>query len=180
MSKYINQNSLPWITAGLQGGLTTLQISAQNQQAVAEAQAARNAAISDYNQMQLKQQQDNQQSVLEMMERQKQGMVERSKINNALATAGVSGNSATAEMGSSYSDQAWDTGIMKQNLENTTLQNQATINNIYTNQASRINAANAKIMNPYLALLQIGANAFSGYSSGYQMSKDIQATKKKG
>ncbi len=146
--------SLALLSMGLGAIGSGQQQIAKNEQATAEIKAARAAAVSDYSQLMLQQNQINDQSRLEMVERAKQNMRQRASLSSAMAEAGISGNSAAREMVLADQEAAWDTSIIEANRQNRIRQNITDQESVYSNQVSRINVAKSQIKNPWLAGLE--------------------------
>lgn len=154
------------------GAFTTMfEIAQNNSQAKYMIESARNAAVADYNLLELQGKQINQQVDLEQMERQKQAARERSRLLTAMGAAGVSGNTALRQISNTFLQESYDTGIMEQNRENSLLQNQAQVEKVYATQKSRINEANSQMINPLLGSLMIATSGVSGLSTGANLSK---------
>lgn len=153
---------------------TGLEIATQNAMAEAQAEAAVNAAIADYNTLQEQQREINQQSNLEQIERQKQAMRERSRLIVAMSEAGISGNSPMREIANSFQQESYDIGIIKENKENQLYGNRKQQEAVHANAKSRVNAAKSNMISPALAALQIGSGAVSGYVAGDNLSKVLR------
>lgn len=161
----------PTTMAALSIFSTLLEINSTNEQAKYMIESARNAAVADYNLLELQGKQINQQVDLEQMERQKQAARERSRLLTAMGAAGVSGNTALRQIANTFLQESYDKGIMEQNRENSLLQTQAQIEKVSATQRSRINEAKSQMINPLQGALMIGISGLSGLSAGSKLSK---------
>lgn len=148
------------------------QISAQNKAAAETANNAVAASNLDYSRMQDKNNETAAASNLQQLERQRQGMRERSRMRVAMGLNGVEGNTPMSEFANSYLQQAYDSGITQTNTENAMVQNQYDKMGVYATAKDRVNSARSTMRtgtSPLLAGLQIaaaGAGAYTSYKKG--------------
>lgn len=150
---------------------TAMSIQAQNQQAEATADAAKNAAASDYIQQTEQQDQINQQAALDKAERARQAMFERASLRVSQGESGLVGISQDKEMNGVTFNQAYDTSIIEANRSNKVRQTQVEKDATYSAAKGRINVANSQITSGAMAGLQIGMSGASGAAQGYTMGK---------
>jgi hypothetical protein len=132
---------------------------ANNQQARARMEAAFEAAGYDLSMLESRAQETEDAANLEMFERQRQALRERSKIMTAAGEAGVSGSSVLRQLNQSFLDESYDIGIHQSNLENSLSQINANATGVVSNAYSRRNQAASQITtpNPLMRALEIGA-----------------------
>lgn len=150
---------------------TAVAVNAQNKQAEASADAAKNAAAADYQQQIEQQSQVEQQSSIDKSERARQAMIERASLRVAQGESGLAGISQIQEMNAVDMKQSYDTSIMEANRSNKISQLEAEKNSTYTNAQGRVNMANASMVSNAMAGLQIGMAGTSGALQGYTMGK---------
>lgn len=150
---------------------TAISIDAQNRQAEASADAAKNAAAADYQQQVEQQSQVDQQAAIDKSERAKQAMIERASLRVAQGESGLAGISHIQEQNAVDMKQSYDTSIMEANRANKVRQLEVEKNSTYTNAQGRVNMANASMVSNAMAGLQIGMAGTSGAIQGYTMGK---------
>lgn len=150
---------------------TAISIDAQNRQAEASADAAKNAAAADYQQQVEQQSQVDQQAAIDKSERAKQAMIERASLRAAQGESGLAGISHMQEQNAVDMKQSYDTSIMEANRANKIKQLEVEKNSTYTNAQGRVNMANASMVSNAMAGLQIGMAGTSGATQGYTMGK---------
>lgn len=150
---------------------TAMAIKAQNDQADAEADAAKKAAASDYVQQTEQQDQVNSQAALEKTERARQAMIERAKLRVAEGESGVSGLSPFREMGETYFNEGYDASILETNRANKIRQIQTEKDATESRAAGRINVANSRLVPGWAAGLQIGSSALQAGTSTYSATR---------
>lgn len=159
------------ISAVATAASTAMSISAQNDQAEASADAAKNAAAADYQQQVEQQSQVDQQSAIEKSERARQAMIERASLRTAQGESGLAGISPLREMNAIDMKQTYDMSIMDANRNNKIKQIETEKNSTYVNAQGRVNTANASKVSPLMAGLQIGMSGTSGALQGYTYGK---------
>lgn len=156
-------------------GLQTIaSVNAQNKMAVAEAEAAAQAAQADYNTLAEQQRQINQQVGLEKMERIRQSLRERARLYVALGESGADGLSPLRELSNVSLQTAYDIGIMEENLQNKRSQNVLEQEAVKSKAQGRINVARSKSIKPLYGALMVGSSAIQGYGSGFQFAKTLE------
>lgn len=160
--------------AVVQAASTTLSIVGQNQAASAEADAARNATIADYNTLQEQERQVNNQSTLERMERMRQAQRERARLRVAMGESGLDGVSPLREINNSFLQESYDIGVMQENKENKIHMNTLQKESAYATGRGRYNAAKSRMVNPLLGALMIGGSGIEGYGSGFQLGQTLK------
>lgn len=153
---------------------TLVDVQQRNQQARQLIKHANIAAALDYNAIEEQQTQINKASQLEQVERAKQAMRERSRLKAAMSDANVTGLTPLRELAASYLQQEYDVGVMKANQEYKLGESERGKYLVEANRQSRILQARSQMTNPFLALLQIGSSALSGFGSGYQMQSSMR------
>jgi hypothetical protein len=166
--------TIGYIFAALSAAQAGLQIQAQNEMAVEQAEAAKEAAVVDYQQLQEQARQVSIQGAGENLERTRQALRERARLRVAMGEAGVEGNSPLREVANAFLQEGYDKGIINTNVKNRLLQNQMQVNAAFATQKSRINQGNASIVNPWQAVLQISEAGMKGYMNGVQMGGIMQ------
>ena len=159
------------ISAVATAASTAMSISAQNDQAEASADAAKNAASADYMQQTEQQSQVDQQSAIEKSERARQAMIERASLRAAQGESGLAGISQNREMNQVDFNQSYDASIMEANRANKIRQIETEKNSTYTNAQGRVNMANSSMVSNAMAGLQIGMSGTSGALQGYTYGK---------
>lgn len=139
------------------------QIQMQNAQAQAEEAAARQAYAYDMAALQERARQFQQAFDLEAFERARQGLRERARIAVAAGEAGVGGRSLLREIANSMFQEAYDIGVMQENLENRLAQSELQAQGLFAQAQGRINYAQSRRVNPFLGALMIGGSAASAY-----------------
>lgn len=153
------------ILAGAAAIGTAAQIQAQNKQARAMEQAARAEAARQRAALEMQRQQIRQSIDLEIFERQRQALRERSRIAVAAGEAGVAGASPARLIAQSLFDASFDTGIHAANREATLMQTRLQEDAILVERDSRIRQARSQYTNPFLSGLMIAGSAAQGYYS---------------
>lgn len=148
---------------------SALEINNANQAASAGTEAANKAALYDYQLSDIQQQQQNEKTTLEKMERMRQAQREESKIRVAAGESGVGGNSPLRQLADSILQNYYDLGILDASQSNTELQNIAQKKSIEAEAQSRINQYKAQYTNPLMSALKIGMSGVSGYGLGRSM-----------
>jgi hypothetical protein len=161
--------------ASLAVGATTsvMSILQQNKAASEMASSANTAAVTDYSILDRRQQEADSKSALEMTERQRQGLKERSKLMVAIGESGVSGNSPLREVDNALSQADYDLGIIGANQKSETSQIQDEKLGIYTQAQSRVNQAKSSYVNPLTGMLKIGVDAAGAGLAGYGMGMQL-------
>ena len=150
---------------------TAISIDAQNRQAEASADAAKNAAAADYQQQIEQQSQVDQQSAIDKSERARQAMMERASLRVAQGESGLAGISHMQEQNAVDMKQTYDTSIMEANRANRIRQIDAEKNSTYTNAQGRVNMANSSLVSNAMAGLQIGMAGVNSAVQGYTYGK---------
>lgn len=164
----------PIAMAAMYGIQAISSINAQNRMAQAEAEAASQAALADYNTLVEQQRQINQQTSLEKVERYRQAMRERSRLLVALGEAGVDGFTPGRELANAYLQTSYDVGIMEENRQNRMSQNLLEMGSVSATARSRANVARSKYISPLYGALMIGSAATQGYGAGFQLGQTIK------
>lgn len=136
---------------------------AQNEQAMAQIESAYRTASWDMSALNDRATQLQDAAQLEMFERQKQALRERSKILTAAGEAGVSGSSVLRQLNQTMLDKSFDIGVYQTNLENSLFQTNLDAQKVISTANSRVNQASSSISNPWLSPLTIGTEAFTAY-----------------
>lgn len=152
-------------TVLLIGASTAADIHARNTQAKKEEEAAKLAALRDELALEKQRQQIDRSVGLEMFERQRQALRERSRIAVAAGEAGVAGNSPARLIARSLQDAAFDIGVHQANRQAMLEQTMLEQADIRAARDTRINLSRSQQTNPFMAALQIGARAVSAYHS---------------
>ena len=139
------------------------QIKAQNAQAKAEMKAAKNAALYDTLALEMRRHQINQSTDLEIFERQRQALRERSRIAVAAGEAGVAGNSPARMIAQSILDASFDIGVRQSNRESNLLQTKLDEEAVKATKTYRVNTARSQMINPFMGALMIGGRTASTY-----------------
>lgn len=150
-------------TAAAIGGYA--EAKARNAQAKAEQQAAKADAVFDLAALDLRRHQINRASDLEIFERQRQALRERSRIAVAAGEAGVVGNSPARLIAQAMLDAAHDIGVHQANRESNLLQTNLERTAVQAKRDSRINVARSQMVNPFMSALMIGGRAATSYFS---------------
>jgi hypothetical protein len=135
-----------FIGLAIQAGQQVLNIGGQNDAAEAQANAARDSAISDYQQLEEQARQIGVQAAGENLERTRQALRERSRLRVAMGEAGVEGNSPLREIANTFLQEGYDKGIINTNLQNKLNQNRTEVQNVFITQKSRIDQAKASVL----------------------------------
>ena len=159
------------IMAATTAASTAISVNAQNKQAEASAQAAKNSAAADYQQQIEQQSQVDQQSSIDKSERARQAMIERASLRVAQGESGLTGISQIQEMNAVDMKQSYDTSIMEANRSNKISQLEAEKNSTHVNAQGRVNMANSSMVSNAMAGLQIGMAGVSSGLQGYSMGK---------
>lgn len=136
---------------------------ARNAQAKAEEQAAKSAAAYDKTAIDLRRHQINRSVDLEIFERQRQALRERSRIAVAAGEAGVAGNSPARMIAQSMLDAAHDIGVHQANRESLIAQTMLEEQAIKAGRDSRVNIARSQMTNPFMSALMIGGRTTAAY-----------------
>lgn len=142
---------------------TAAQIAAQNVQSQMDELAALRAYNMDILALQERARQTQAAYDLEAFERSRQALRERARIAVAAGEAGVGGRSLIRELANSMFQEAYDIGVYRQNLQNRLAQTSLQAQGIGAQAVSRIEAARASRINPFLGALMIGGSAASAY-----------------
>lgn len=159
--------------AGLQMISTGMEISQQNAQAEAGAEAANQAAAYDYQLANLQEQQINEQAALDKFERKRQAIRERSKIAVAAGEGGVGGVSPMRQLANALLQASYDTSIIETSRQNQIMQAEATKQGTYAQAQSRINQYKSMVTSPFMSVLKIGSSGVAGFATGYGTGKSL-------
>lgn len=154
------------LVVGTAAAVTTYsQIQAQKKAAKAQEQAARAAAARERIALEIQRQQIDRSVGLEIFERQRQALRERSRIAVAAGEAGVGGISPARIIAQSLWDASYDIGIHSANRDAMLLQNLLEQSAVMASRDSQIRQARSQITNPFMSMLMIGSNFARGYLS---------------
>lgn len=143
---------------------TAAQAVSTNISAQASANAANEAAKTQYQQLQYQREQADQKAQQDIYLRRQKANEELARMRVAFAEAGVSGNSPLHELASTMLSENQDVGIIESNRENVAQQINAEAQGVYAQADSRIAQASAAITNPLMMGLQIGTAGYSAYT----------------
>lgn len=153
---------------------TAMSISAQNQQADAQADAATKAAAADYTQQVTQQEQIDAQAAQEKLQRAQAAMVERARLRVSSGEAGIGGLSPAKDIAESFMKEGMDLSTIETNRLNKVKQVEAEKNSTYATAQGRINTANAGKSSGWTSGLQIGLSGLQGGAQGYTLGKAIK------
>ena len=159
--------------AGLQLLSAGTEISQQNAQAEAGAEAANQAAAYDYQLQNLQEQQVNEQATLDKFERMRQAQRERSKIAVAAGEGGVGGVSPMRQLANALLQASYDTSIIETSRQNQIMQGEAAKQGIHAQAESRVNQYKSMVSSPFMSALKIGGSGVSGFATGYGTGKSL-------
>lgn len=158
--------ALSLASLAIQGISSFFGQKAQNEQSTAQIEAAYEAASWDMSALGDRTIQLQDAAQLEMFERQKQALRERSKILTAAGEAGVSGSSVLRQLNQTELDKSFDIGVHQTNLENMLFQTNLDAHKVISTAQSRSNQVRPNIRNPWLNSLLLGGTAFAGAKLG--------------
>lgn len=168
------------VMAAASAASTAMSVKAQNDQANAEADAARNAAAADYIQQTEQQSQIDQQAAIDKSERAKQALMERAALRVAQGESGLSGLSQDREQAATYMNEAYDASLIEANKANRIRQTQFEKDATYANAQGRVNVASSRFTSGAMAGLQIGMSGATGAMQGYSVGKSLSGGKSAG
>lgn len=147
------------------------QAKAQNKQAEADMRASYKAGSMDLSTLQERLQQIIQGNDVEVMDRGRQGMKDRSKILIAAGEANVSGNSLMRLMAANMFDESRDLGIRKTNLDNNLKQGQMEALKVKADASSNAAYSAGQRVNPFLSTLPTFLNGAAQTYTSYRTNK---------
>ena len=151
-----------------------MKIKGQNDMAEARGKAVATGASNSNMALANKQQEINSASSLEQLERERQGLRERSTMKVASGEAGSFGNSAVRELANSMFQTSFDTGIMENNRENSIKQTQREKEAASASAKSEI--AGLNFTGPLMGALQIGAAGAMAGVGGFKPAAGLTKT----
>lgn len=140
----------------------------QEERARQKAQQAEQLELERIGQMEREQKQVAKQS---QMERARQAAKERGAIRASASEAGAFGNVLLRDLAVSMTDEAYDQGVIKENLENQLAQNAIQRKGAHMNADNHYRAPDRS---PWLTGLNIGGSAMQGAVAGADFQSSIE------
>lgn len=154
----------------------TAEISSTNAAAKRSAESAANSANLSYEALRGQAVQTNTKAQLESFERQRQAIREQSKLLVAAGESGVLGGVSPARaIIDSAMQGSIDVGLINENRENALDQIELKNKQVYAEADTRIKAAKASAVSPFMSFLKIGYAGAQGFASGYMMGNGLSS-----
>jgi hypothetical protein len=162
---------IPAAMLAMSVGSTAMKIRQANKEAQAMGDAANRANALNQKALATAQNETADKASLEAMERQRQGMRERGRIQAATSASGIGGNLSQMALANSMFQEGYDTGIINSDAESEidSIHSQRQAANL--NTSSRVESARNQSINPFMGSLMIGGSAASGWTEGKQLER---------
>jgi len=157
--------------AGAMAAQTIMQIKSANKTAEMNGKAAYQANKLNQRQLARAQEETADKADLEAMERQRQGMRERGRIQAANSAAGIGGNLSLMHLSNSFFQEGYDNSIIDSDANDAIQSIQGQREASQMTAESRIASAENQAVNPFMGGLMIGGSAASGYATGKDLSR---------